>query len=222
MIKRSIIFLIAMILISIDAFSQRGYVRYYPSRDYHYSQRVVHDPYYDNVVVYRRPTRVVHVENVHREQVYVHHKVEREYIHVNDEPYNDEVPNRKVIIDDGEDYIPISDMWELPIHFKRNSSVLNDDVDRNTCSGDLSIYSAVRFLRDHPYTNITLYAYADMQTGNEEDNYYLASQRGKAVYNRLVRNYNISPNRIHIRVMGSDTQYYSNNRWNRCVIIKAD
>ena len=77
------------------------------------------------------------------------------------------------------------------------------------------------FAYTHPDVKFYLYGSADIGTGTAEYNHALANKRIEAVRKLLVRNYNISPDRIRTHVLESSTQIYAINDWNRCVIIKA-
>lgn len=77
------------------------------------------------------------------------------------------------------------------------------------------------FAYTHPSVKFDLYGSADIGTGTAEYNHALANKRLEAVRKLLVRNYNISPDRIRTHVLESGTQLYAINDWNRCVIIKA-
>lgn len=77
------------------------------------------------------------------------------------------------------------------------------------------------FARSHPDVKFDLYGSADIGTGTSDYNHTLANKRIEAVRTLLVRNYNISPNRIRTHVLEPGTQLYAINDWNRCVLIKS-
>lgn len=77
------------------------------------------------------------------------------------------------------------------------------------------------FARTHPDAYFDLYGSSDSGTGTEKYNHELANKRVEAVCKLLVRNYNISPNRIRTHVLEPGTQIYAINDWNRFVLIKA-
>lgn len=77
------------------------------------------------------------------------------------------------------------------------------------------------FAYTHPDVKFDLYGSSDIGTGTAEYNHWLANKRIEAVRKLLVRNYNISPNRIRTHVLESGTQIYAINDWNRFVLIKA-
>lgn len=77
------------------------------------------------------------------------------------------------------------------------------------------------FARIHPDAFFDLYGSADIGTGTAGYNHSLAYKRVEAVRTLLVRNYEISPNRIRTHVLEPGTQLYAINDWNRFVLIKA-
>ena len=67
-----------------------------------------------------------------------------------------------------------------------------------------------------------LFGYADKKTGTSTYNMQLSEKRAKAVAKELIEKYGVSSNQITIEYRGSDEQPYSENNWNRVVIMRAN
>jgi outer membrane protein OmpA-like peptidoglycan-associated protein len=92
----------------------------------------------------------------------------------------------------------------------------------NPISGqDLAIGNIAAFLEKNPDARIRLEGYADNRTGTEKYNYELSQRRVKNVYNFLVKEYNVDPSRVEVRVVGTSAQPYEKLKWNRVVIAVA-
>ncbi len=99
-----------------------------------------------------------------------------------------------------------------PVFFRINSSVI-DEGQWN------SIQKAAEYLQENPSKRIKVTGYADKQTGTPAINKRLSEQRSKAVYNALVKKYNIAPSRIETSFLGDTFQPFTENDWNRVVIF---
>lgn len=104
------------------------------------------------------------------------------------------------------DYLP------KPVFFRINSSVIDD-------AQWSSIEEAVRYLRQTPNAKLKLTGYADKATGTPAGNKKLSEKRALAVYNAMVKKYNIDSSRIETHFMGDDVQPFSENDWNRVVVF---
>lgn len=108
---------------------------------------------------------------------------------------------------------PVYTAWT--INFERNSYSIITNNDAHT-----NLMNVRDYVYRYPNSKITLYGYADVQTGNPVLNMNLSKNRCITVYNRLVNEYGISPTKIEIIANGSNSQRYSVNNFNRCVIIE--
>ncbi|MDH6533567.1 OmpA family protein [Parabacteroides sp. 52] len=100
------------------------------------------------------------------------------------------------------------------VYFRLNSAV----IDKNQ---QINIYNTSEFAKENN-TPIKVIGYADKNTGTGTYNMGLSEKRAKAVAKQLVEKYGISSNQITIEWRGSDEQPYSENNWNRVVIMRAN
>lgn len=83
------------------------------------------------------------------------------------------------------------------------------------------VYEMAQYLKQNSEAKLTIRAYADVKTGNAKINENIANKRGNTVANELVSKYGIAKDRITIEVFGDRQQPYSENAWNRVVIMEA-
>lgn len=100
------------------------------------------------------------------------------------------------------------------VYFRINSA----HIDANQM---INIYNTAEYAKNNTET-ITLVGYADRDTGTAEYNFKLSERRAKAVADVLIKKYGISADRIKIDWKGSNEQPYSENVWNRIVIMNAE
>jgi len=100
------------------------------------------------------------------------------------------------------------------VYFRLNSSV----IDKNQ---QINIFNTSEFMKENSVP-IKVIGYADKKTGTSSYNMGLSEKRAKAVAKELVEKYGVSSNRISIEWRGSDEQPYSENNWNRVVIMRAN
>lgn len=102
------------------------------------------------------------------------------------------------------------------VRFKINSAEISPEEMVN-------VYNMAQYLKDNPDVNVVIRGYADKDTGTSEYNMKLSERRCKAVYDTLVNTYGISADRLTTNALGSDSQPYTTNDWNRIVIfVPAD
>jgi len=99
------------------------------------------------------------------------------------------------------------------VFFRINSA----QVDANQ---QINIYNTAKFMKDTS-SKITVIGYADKATGSSKYNLALSEKRAKAVAKELTTKYNIPSNNITVEWKGSDVQPYSQNEWNRVVIMSS-
>ena len=71
-------------------------------------------------------------------------------------------------------------------------------------------------------TNIVykISGYADQQTGSAESNLKLSQARAQAVYDFLVNEMGVAPEKLTLEAVGGvDTMFYDDNRLSRAVIL---
>lgn len=86
----------------------------------------------------------------------------------------------------------------------------------------VNVYNVAQWMKDNADQNVAIVGYADRDTGTTEYNMNLSKRRAQAVYDALVNQYGINPDRLSIRAEGSDSQPYNVNNWNRIVIFNAN
>lgn len=98
------------------------------------------------------------------------------------------------------------------VRFTINSAKISDEEMVN-------VYNTAQYLKDNPDVKVVIKGYADKDTGTKEYNQALSERRAKAVYDALTKTYGIKADRLSIDAMGSTTQPYDTNNWNRIVIF---
>lgn len=103
--------------------------------------------------------------------------------------------------------------YESVVFFRIGSS----KIDRNQ---EINIFNVAEFVKANN-TPITVTGYADANTGTSEFNMQLSEKRARKVADALINEYGVPSELITIDYKGSDVQPYSNNAWNRVVIMKS-
>lgn len=104
---------------------------------------------------------------------------------------------------------------ELYIAFPFNKSTLSGEA-RVTLTNLANILNAVEDM-DVVYK---ISGYADQQTGSEESNLKLSEERAQAVYDYLVNELGVAPEKLEIEAVGGvDTMFYNDNRLSRAAIL---
>ena len=113
--------------------------------------------------------------------------------------------------------------YKLREHGEVAQWTLNFDLGstRMSAASMTNLINIERFANKYPDARFTIYAYADAGTGTCMRNYTLSEQRADMVLSLLVGKHYIRSYRFTVNCMGSDSQIYTNNGWNRCVLIKA-
>ncbi|WP_295811975.1 OmpA family protein [uncultured Apibacter sp.] len=99
-----------------------------------------------------------------------------------------------------------------PVQFDINSSSINSKQ-------EAIIYNIAEFLKENESYNVEIIGFADKKTGSKKYNEVLSLKRSKAIENKLINEYGISPERIFSSGKGDSIQPYPKNDWNRVVII---
>lgn len=85
-----------------------------------------------------------------------------------------------------------------------------------------SIENVANWLKENPDATINILGYADKDTGTAEYNMDLSKLRAETVKNILVDQFGVKANRLNVVPMGSNTQVYSTNNYNRVVLFSVD
>ncbi|MDR1919832.1 MAG: OmpA family protein [Tannerellaceae bacterium] len=130
---------------------------------------------------------------------------------------NEELNKRPVSCPDCPQLVPatiVNNYAENVVYFRLNSS----KIDTNQ---QINIYNTAEFIKEKK-SAIKVIGYADKKTGTSTYNLSLSEKRARAVAKELIEKYGISSDRITIEWKGSDEQPFSENNWNRVVIMKAE
>lgn len=100
------------------------------------------------------------------------------------------------------------------VFFRLNSS----RIDRNQ---EINIFNTAEFVKENK-TAIKVIGYADEKTGSSSYNLKLSEKRARNVAKQLIEKYGVPSDMISIEWKGSDEQVYSQNAWNRVVIMRAE
>ena len=83
-----------------------------------------------------------------------------------------------------------------------------------------NVQAVAKYLEDNPDINLIVTGYADVKTAYPAYNLKLSERRAKAVYNCLVKEFGVNPNRLKIDYKGDTIQPYNRkNEWNRVVVF---
>ena len=86
-----------------------------------------------------------------------------------------------------------------------------------------NVAEVAKYLEEHPDVNIVVTGYADVQTAYPAYNLKLSERRAKSVFNCLVNEFGVSPDRLRIDFKGDTIQPYKmKNEWNRVVIFMTE
>lgn len=85
----------------------------------------------------------------------------------------------------------------------------------------VNVYNIAEWMKTNPDQSVAIIGYADKDTGTSDYNMGLSKRRAQAVYDALVNEYGINPDRLSIQAEGSNVQPYEENNWNRIVIFNA-
>jgi outer membrane protein OmpA-like peptidoglycan-associated protein len=108
----------------------------------------------------------------------------------------------------------VNNYAENVVYFRINSS----RIDKNQ---QINIFNTSEFVKENNIP-IKVVGYADKNTGTSSYNMGLSEKRAKAVAKELIEKYGINSNQISIEWRGSDEQPYTENNWNRVVIMTAE
>jgi len=99
------------------------------------------------------------------------------------------------------------------VFFRINSSKVDDNQ-------QVSIYNTASFMNESD-GKIKVIGYADKDTGTAKYNLELSKKRAQSVAKELITKYNIPSEKITVEWKGCDEQPYTQNEWNRVVIMSS-
>ena len=108
----------------------------------------------------------------------------------------------------------VNNVVDNVVFFRLNSS----KIDKNQ---QINIYNTAEFIKANN-TPIKVIGFADKKTGKADYNMQLSEKRAKAVAKELIDKYGISSSQITVEWKGCEEQPYSENSWNRVVIMRAE
>jgi len=106
---------------------------------------------------------------------------------------------------------------KLPLDFTPVFFTLDSYVVRQNQM--MNIESAVEYLKENPEKQLTLAAYADIQTGNPKHNWTLSQNRVNAVAKVMIEKYKVDKDRLILKFYGDTEQPYEINENNRVVVF---
>ena len=129
---------------------------------------------------------------------------------------NDELSKRPESCPECEEVVTnvVNNYVDNVVYFRLNSS----KIDKNQ---QINIYNTAEFMKSNN-APIKVIGFADKNTGTSKYNMGLSEKRAKAVAKELIEKYGVNSNQISIEWRGSDEQPYSENNWNRVVIMSAN
>lgn len=115
-----------------------------------------------------------------------------------------------------EKVIDYEEILQTVVEFYRDKTFITDAQKQN-------VYSVAAFMQSHPDINLTIVGYADVQTAYPAYNWQLSRQRAENVYNMLVNECGVDPNRLKMDWKGDTEQPFNLvNEWNRAVVFKLE
>lgn len=86
-----------------------------------------------------------------------------------------------------------------------------------------NVEAVANYMKEHPGVNVTICGFADVETAYPAYNMRLSKRRVTSVFNMLVNEFGVDPNRLSIDYKGDVVQPYSlKNEWNRVVVFALD
>jgi outer membrane protein OmpA-like peptidoglycan-associated protein len=106
-----------------------------------------------------------------------------------------------------------NEMLQTTVSFYIDKTFVTDAQRRN-------VRSVAKFMEMHPNLDVVVTGYADAQTAYPKYNMMLSQKRAQAVYDLLVNEYHVDPNRLSMDYMGDEKQPFPIvNEWNRAVVF---
>ena len=129
------------------------------------------------------------------------------YIYI--QGFSEPLPPEPTIIEN----VHYKEMLKTTVSFYIDKTFVTDAQRRN-------VRSVARFMETHPNIDVVVTGYADVQTAYPKYNMMLSQKRAQAVYNMLVDEFNVDPNRLSMDYKGDEEQPFEIvNEWNRAVVF---
>ena len=125
-------------------------------------------------------------------------QIQKEYVELSNTQYITEIPDLWI-------YVNFAlDKWEIT---KREM---------------VNLQSFAQIINNSPNTKFLVCGYADKQTASAEHNLMLSEKRVDAVYNMLVNDFGVDPEKLVVDFKGGvDTMFYNEPELSRCVVINT-
>ena len=102
---------------------------------------------------------------------------------------------------------------DMTVSFPIDKYFISDIQKRN-------VEAVANYIKSHPEMNVVICGYADVETAYPAYNMRLSKRRVTSVFNMLVNEYGVNPNRLRIDYKGDTLQPYERkNEWNRVVVF---
>ena len=102
---------------------------------------------------------------------------------------------------------------DMTVSFPIDKYFISDIQKRN-------VEAVANYIKSHPDMNVVICGYADVETAYPAYNMRLSKRRVTSVFNMLVNEYGVNPNRLRIDYKGDTLQPYERkNEWNRVVVF---
>lgn len=138
------------------------------------------------------------------------------------EKLNDMIAEEKAVVREPEKVVKVekevfrSEILNMTVSFIIDKYNITDIQKKN-------VAEVAKYLEEHPDVNIVVTGYADVQTAYPAYNLKLSERRAKSVFNCLVNEFGVSPDRLRIDFKGDTIQPYKmKNEWNRVVIFMTE
>jgi len=126
---------------------------------------------------------------------------------------NDSIEDALKPITKMEENVSYNEMMQTTVSFYIDKTFITDAQKRN-------VRSVAKFMETHPDLDVVVTGYADIQTAYPKYNMMLSKKRAQAVYDMLIKEYNVDPARLSMEYKGDQEQPFAIvNEWNRAVVF---
>lgn len=126
---------------------------------------------------------------------------------------NDSIEDALKPVTKMEENVSYNEMLQTTVSFYIDKTFITDAQKRN-------VRSVAKFMETHPDLDVVVTGYADIQTAYPKYNMMLSKKRAQAVYDMLVKEYNVDPARLSMEYKGDQEQPFAIvNEWNRAVVF---
>lgn len=126
---------------------------------------------------------------------------------------NDSIEDALKPVTKMEENVSYNEMMQTTVSFYIDKTFITEAQKRN-------VRSVAKFMETHPDLDVVVTGYADIQTAYPKYNMMLSKKRAQAVYDMLVKEYNVDPARLSMEYKGDQEQPFAIvNEWNRAVVF---